>query len=154
MEDAILGELIERAAKAAGTKTALAQILGVAPQRLNDWRTGYRPCPPEQVAIIADVAGLPAEEWLVRATLLNSKGKPYQERLHKALGKWFPRTGGALVSCLLAGVLMGSMAGGDAQAMPHAELSTMYILSISFLVLIAIYNGECCKLTTAATNNF
>lgn len=104
MQDAILGELIERAAKECGSKTALAQKLGVTPQRLNDWRTGFRQCPAEQVAIIADIAGLPAEEWLVRATLLNSKGKPYAERLHQALGKWLPRTGAAVGLFFLAGV--------------------------------------------------
>jgi len=103
MQGSILGELIERAAKAAGNKTALAQMLDVAPQRLNDWRTGYRTCPPEQVAIIADIAGLPAEEWLVRATLLNSKEKPYHKRLEQALGKWLPRTGAVIALFLLGG---------------------------------------------------
>lgn len=64
-----LRELIDRAAKEVGTKTELARQLGVNPQRVNDWRAGYRPCPPEVVAVIADIAGMPGEEWLARATL-------------------------------------------------------------------------------------
>lgn len=133
MQDAILGELIERAAKECGSKTALAKQMGVSAQRLNDWRTGLRSCPPEQVAIMADIAGLIAEEWLVRATLLNSKGKPYYERLHQALGKWLPRTGAALVLCLLTASLSGFH--GEAQADP-VNFSTMCVLSIAFVFAI------------------
>ena len=101
MQPGILGELIERAAKESGSKTALAEKMGVSPQRLNDWRTGYRPCPPEQVAILADIAGLVAEEWLARATLWHAKEKPYYKRLEEALGKWLPRTGAAIAGFFL-----------------------------------------------------
>ena len=149
MQDAILGELVERAAKAAGTRAEVARQLGVKPQRLSEWEHGHRQCPPEQVAMIADIAGLPAEEWLVRATLLNSKGKPYHERLHKALGKWLPRTGVALVLCFLLAGHTAFLGGGNAHAATRAEPSTMYILSIAILLLIAIYNAKSCAITTA-----
>ena len=88
MQPAILGELIERAATECGNKTALAEQLGVSPQRINDWRTGYQPCPPEEVALIADIAGLPAEEWLARATAAKFEGTAKGERLKKAFGRF------------------------------------------------------------------
>lgn len=100
-----LRELIDRAAKEVGTKTELARQLGVNPQRVNDWRAGYRPCPPEVVAVIADIAGMPGEEWLVRATLWYAKEKPYFERLLQAVGKAWPRTGAATVTSSLCAAL-------------------------------------------------
>lgn len=114
MQPEILDELIERAAKECGTKTALAEKMGISAQRLNDWRTGYRPCPPEQVAILADIAGLVAEEWLVRATLYHAREKPYYQRLEQAVGKWLPRTGAAALTCLLIASLGGFPAGSQA----------------------------------------
>lgn len=109
----ILRELIERAAKEVGTKTELARQLGVNPQRINDWRAGYRPCPPEVVAVMADIAGMPGEEWLARATLWYAKEKPYFERLRQAVGKRLPRTGAATATSSLIGALaagIGSLA--------------------------------------------
>ncbi|TSE21704.1 hypothetical protein Talka_00384 [Tepidimonas alkaliphilus] len=88
-------ELIDRAAREVGTKAELARMLGVPATRLNEWRGGHRPCPAEMVAIIADIAGMPAEEWLIRATLWYAKEKPYYARLWKAVGKALPRTGAA-----------------------------------------------------------
>ncbi|MCX7814785.1 MAG: helix-turn-helix domain-containing protein [Tepidimonas ignava] len=101
-----LRELIERAAKVVGSKTELARQLGVNPQRINDWRAGYRPCPPEIVAIMADIAGLPGEEWLARASLWYAKEKPYYDLLVRAVGKYAPPTTGAAASCSLVGALV------------------------------------------------
>ena len=42
-----VAELFERAKSATGSHTATAEALGVKPQRLNDWKSGYRPCPAE-----------------------------------------------------------------------------------------------------------
>lgn len=130
MQDAILRELVERAAKAAGTRAEVARQLGVKPHRLSEWEHGTRQIPPEQVAMIADIAGLPAEEWAIRAMLMNSKEKPYYERLHKALGKWLPRTGVAIASCLLIAALTASPAGNEAHAQASSGISTMYIMLI------------------------
>lgn len=128
MQDELIRELVDRAAKECGTKAELARQLGVSATRLNEWRGGHRACPPEQVAIIADIAGMPAEQWLVRATLLNSKGKPYEERLHRALGKWLPRTGAAIGLYLLTAALTVIPAGNEAQATEPGLVSTMYIM--------------------------
>lgn len=103
MQDEILRELIDRAAKKCGSKTKLAEVVGVTPQRINDWRSGIRDCPPEDVALIAYEAGMPAEEWLVRATLWKHREKPKGEKLEKILGKWSASTAGATVGSLLLG---------------------------------------------------
>lgn len=59
-----LRELIEDAARQHGTHTAVAQALGVTPQRLNDWKNGHRPCPIHTQAQIAEMAGRDAKEWV------------------------------------------------------------------------------------------
>lgn len=57
---------------------------------------------PEGAAALAHVAGLDATEWLARATLWRSVGKPYEGVLQKALGGALRVTGGALASFLAA----------------------------------------------------
>lgn len=114
MQHPELADLIERAAAEAGSKTELARRVGVAPQRINDWSTGYVPCPPEKVALIAHEAKLPADQWLARAVLWRQEGKPDAERLKKALGKCFRATTvGAVWAC---GIVAGEL----------ARYSTMY----------------------------
>lgn len=154
MQDPSLKELVERAAKVCGTKTELAHRLGVTPQKLSNWASGSVQMPPEQVAIVADIAGFPAETWLVRSTLLNAKGKPYEERLHKALGKWLPRTTGAIVLSLLIVGLGAFPAGSQAGEADDFLLTTMCILFIGLLLLIVNANGKCGVRATAATGIF
>lgn len=101
MQAGHLRELIDRAAKESGTKAALARDLGISPTRLNEWYNGHRPIPPEMAAIIADRAGLVAEEWLARATLWQAKEKAYFPMLEEALKKWLPRTGAAIAGFFL-----------------------------------------------------
>lgn len=138
MQQEVLGELFDRAAKECGNRAELARQLGVTPQRLSAWEHGDRQVPPEQIAMIADIAGLVAEEWLVRAILLKNKEKPYYGRLQQALGKWLPRTGAALVLCLLTASLSGFH--GEAQADP-VNFSTMCVLSIALWFAINILNN-------------
>lgn len=114
MQHPELADLIEKAAEEAGSKTELAKRLGVAPQRLNDWRTGYVQCPPEKVALIAHEAKLPADQWLARAVLWRQEGKPDSERLKKALGKCLRAT--TAVVALGCGVVVAEV----------ARYSTMY----------------------------
>lgn len=95
MQHTELADLIERAAAEVGTKAELARRIGTTPQRLNDWRSGYVQCPPEKVALIADAAKLPADQWLARAVLWRNTGKPDEARLRAALGKWARVTGAA-----------------------------------------------------------
>lgn len=99
-------KLIDEAAGYHATKAALAKTLGVSSQRLNSWRNGIEPCPPEYVALIAHEAKLPADQWLARAVLWRSAGKKTEEALKRALGKSLRATGAALALCM-AVVLWG-----------------------------------------------
>lgn len=112
MSSEICKKLIERAAAECGSKKTLAERMGVLPHRISEWQSGARELPAEQAAILADIAGLPAEEWLVRQTLANSEGKPYHQRLRDALGKCAPWTGGATGTYSL-GVGLGALAVGS-----------------------------------------
>lgn len=100
-------KLIDEAAGYHPSKAALAKTLGVSSQRLNSWRNGIEPCPPEYVALIAHEAKLPADQWLARAVLWRSAGKKTEEALKRALGKSLRATGAALALCM-AVVLWGS----------------------------------------------
>lgn len=59
-----LNEVIQAAADRAGSSKALAEMLGVSPQRVNDWKHGHRPCPIHSQAQIAELAGIDAKEWV------------------------------------------------------------------------------------------
>lgn len=93
-------ELIERAAKAAGSQAAAARAAGVQAQKVTHWKNGQEEPPPEAVAALAHVAGLDATEWLVRATLWRSEGKGYAGVLKEALGGRLQAIGGAIASYL------------------------------------------------------
>lgn len=100
MQSPEISELIKRAAANVGNKAALARHMGVNQSRLREWETGVRTCPIEDVAILADVAGLPAEIWLARAAMWTHEGTPKGERLKKALGKYARAIGAVLALCL------------------------------------------------------
>ncbi len=106
MDQDDITNLIDRAAENHPSKTALAKRLGVTSQKLNSWRSGAVPCPPEFVALIAHEANLPADQWLARAVLWRSAGKKTEEALKRALGKSLRATGAALALCM-AVVLWG-----------------------------------------------
>lgn len=100
-----LVRLIEKAAQETGSQTKLAQQIGVSASRVTDWKTGIRECPPEKVALIADAAKLPADQWLARAVLWRNTGKPDEARLRAALGKWARVTGAAGVLSFVVGAV-------------------------------------------------
>lgn len=106
MQNDEISHLIELAAKLAGSKSEVARRIGVSPQRLNDYRTGFVPCPPEKVALIAHEANLQADQWLARAVLWRQEGKPDEARLRKALGKWLQAT--IAVAVLCTAIVLGS----------------------------------------------
>lgn len=57
-------DLIQTAADRAGSHRALAKMLEVTPQRLNDWKAGRLPCPLHRQAQVAELAGVSAKEWV------------------------------------------------------------------------------------------
>lgn len=92
-----VNELIEKAAAAAGSRYKLAQMLGVPNSSVYAWEKG-KPCPPGDIALMADIAGLDAQAWLVRATLEKYEGTPKGDQLARVLGKCLLATGAVLAS--------------------------------------------------------
>lgn len=91
-----LVQLIEAASQICGGQSLLAARIGASANRITDWKTGVRNCPPEKVALIASEANLQADQWLVRATVWKHEGTEEGERLQRALKKQCRATGGAL----------------------------------------------------------
>lgn len=91
-------ELLDSASKVVGSDYKLAQMLEVSRQTVSDWKHGRKPCPPADIALMASVAGLDAEAWLVRATIAKYEGTSKGDRLYKALGKALLATGAAVAS--------------------------------------------------------
>lgn len=92
-----VNELIERAAQAAGTRYKLAQMLDVPASSVYAWEKG-KPCPPGDIALMADIAGLDAQAWLVRATLEKYEGTSKGDQLARVLGKALVATGAVIAS--------------------------------------------------------
>lgn len=88
-----LSQLLDQASKVAGNDSRLAAMLEVPRQHVNHWRNGLRSCSPEDVAQLADIAGMDGEKWLIRATLAKHEGTAKGDRLMKVLGKALAVTG-------------------------------------------------------------
>jgi len=91
-------ELINRAVIATGSDAELARQLEVSRSRIGDWRKGRTTCPPADVALMANLAGLDAEAWTARAVISQHEGTAKGVKLEAALKKAFVATGAALVS--------------------------------------------------------
>ena len=87
-----IAELIGQASNFLGSDSALAARLEVPRQMVSMWKTGAKPCPPEDQARIAELVGLDPLEALVGAVLERHAGTPKGDALCRVLGKWAPRT--------------------------------------------------------------
>lgn len=144
MQDlALINELIDRAAAAAGSDYKLAQAIGTTRQAVSNWRHGFRPVPVEDVALMASMAGLEADKWALRALVMRHEGTEKGDRLLKALGKGLLATGGALAS-------FGANAAAISSSMIPTSLSlvelvawcsTMYIMSNRLRAAWAWFSG-------------
>ena len=94
-----LDELIDRASKAAGNDSQLAKRLKVNRQAVSNWRHSNCPCPPADVALMAEIAGLDAEAWTARAVIAQHEGTEKGEALKEALKKALQATGAAMLIC-------------------------------------------------------
>lgn len=94
--------LIDRAANKVGTRYKLAQVLNVPASTVYNWETGRKPCPAEDRARLAGVAGEDALQELVRATIENAKGEVKRAQLEKLLGKISRATGEGLHTVALS----------------------------------------------------
>ncbi len=90
-------ELIDRASKAAGNDSKLAKLIDANQQHISQWRTGKRPCPPGDVALMAEIAGLDPDTWALRAVAAKYEGTEKGEKLKRVL-KALAATGAAVLS--------------------------------------------------------
>lgn len=93
-----LKTLIDTASKACKGDAALARAIGAQKQHVCAWKKGTRPCPPEDVALMAAVAGLDSTAWLARAIVQKHEGTTKGDQLMRALGKTLAATTVALAS--------------------------------------------------------
>ena len=114
-----LNNLIDMAKSIAGSDYKVAKLLNVSPQAVSNWRHGAKPCPAADIALIASIAGLNAEEWLIRATIQKHEGTEKGDRLMKVLGKALLATGATVASAgANATVISGMMAKVSAMVVP------------------------------------
>lgn len=117
--------LLDAAAKKTGSDYQTAKLLGKGRQEVSNWRHGLRNPQPEDHALVAALAGLDAEEALIRATLEKHANTPKGERLLSVLGNGLRRIGEGATLLLFASVGLG-MTPGSAEA-AH-RLATMCIM--------------------------
>lgn len=82
-----LNFLIDKASAIAGSDNKLAALIGTTRMAISDWRNGRRPCPPEQQALIASVAGFDPQQTALRALVQRHEGTPMGDKLMRVLGK-------------------------------------------------------------------
>lgn len=81
-----LPELINQASVICGNDSRLAERLSIGRQTVCQWRTGAKPCPPEDQARLAGIAGLDPLQALLVAHLERHAGTPKGEALLDVLG--------------------------------------------------------------------
>ncbi|MCE4555013.1 hypothetical protein [Pelomonas cellulosilytica] len=127
----MINTLLDAAKDKTGSDYKTAQLLGVPFQLISDWRGARKNPQPEDHALVAALAGLDAEEALVRAIIEKHRDKPKGERLLSALGNVLRRTGEVVTLGFFASVVWGLIPGGSAPASAKtmtAEVATMCIM--------------------------
>lgn len=107
----VINALLDAAKDKHGSDYKVAKLLGRQTQEISDMRYGRLTAQPEDHALIASLAGLDAEEALVRAVIAKHAGKPKGERLLSVLGNVLRRTGVAASWLFLASVALGTTSG-------------------------------------------
>lgn len=93
-----LRTLIDTASKLCKSDAALARAIGAHKQNVCAWKKGTKPCPPEDVALMAALVGLDSTAWLARAIVQKHEGTAKGDQLMRALGKTLAATTVALAS--------------------------------------------------------
>ena len=91
-------ELIERALAVAGSQAELARLLKVAPPNITVWKKEEKPCPPEDQARLAAIAGIDPVQTLVRAHIEKHEGTEKGDQLAQVLGKFLVATGAVIAT--------------------------------------------------------
>ncbi len=95
--------LIDKAAEACGSYTALAERLGVPVQNVSLMKSGKRSISPATAAELADIAGDDARQAAIDAIIDSAKGTRRESTLREILGK--------AVAAGVAGMLVFSYSG-------------------------------------------
>jgi glycosyltransferase A (GT-A) superfamily protein (DUF2064 family) len=134
-----LDQLIEMASKAAGSDYKLAQMLETSRQSVSDWKHSRKTCPVGDQVLMAELAGLKAEEWLARAVVSQYAGTSKGDKLYLALGKALLATGGVIAS-----------SGANAhQIFSHnVHEAVSYLIRCIVLLSFKRLNYRSCELTT------
>lgn len=112
--------LLDAAKAHSGSDYKTAQMLDIKPSRIWEWRNGKVNPQPEDYALVAAIAGLDAEEHLIRAVLEKHADTPKGERLLSALGKGLRAIGEGATLVIFASVVSGLLTTrSDAAAGPH-----------------------------------
>lgn len=103
--------LIDAASAVAGSRRKLAKALGYSNGNLSGWFAGTRTCPVEAQALMADMAGLDAEQTTLYAVIDGERNPQRKEALFRVLGKAYRQHGGAALSAMFASAIWVSDAG-------------------------------------------
>jgi len=122
-------DLINKASQKTGGDSATARLLGTTPQVIYMWKTGRKPCPPEDQAQLAGIAGFDPVQALIRAHLERHEGTAKGEKLFTLLGKRLLQTGAASVS-LIAVLVPISWAAAESYFIRCIERLTLRRVSI------------------------
>lgn len=117
--------LCDAAKQRLGSDYKVSKALDIPQTILSDWRHGRRNPQPEDIGLLADLAGMDGATWVLRAVVEKHEGTAKGDRLMKAVGKAFLAIGAGTVS---AGANAQAISGwtGETAGLMLALLYTMY----------------------------
>lgn len=93
-----LDRLLDEAKAVLGSDYQIAKVLKTGRQTVSDWRAGRRPCPPGDVALLAEIAGYDPTAWTARAVVQGYAGTEKGALISNALKKALAATGGVIAT--------------------------------------------------------
>lgn len=98
MKQEDLLRLIAAAKSRLSSDRQVAIAMGIQSQVIADRKAGRKKPQPEDIALLASIAGLEADKWTLRAMIEKHEGTAKGDRLLKALGKGLLATGAVIGS--------------------------------------------------------
>lgn len=126
MKQEELLQLIDAAKAKMGSDRQVAIALGIPSQHIANWKSGNRNPQPEDIALLASIAGLEADKWALRALIEKHEGTAKGDLLIKALGKGLLATGAAIASVGAHATLIFGSTAPDIVGSVLVRCSTMY----------------------------
>ena len=133
-----LSELIEAAAEASGSRSALAREMTTRPQRINEWARGAAKPDANELAFLARKAGLPVLETV--AEIEAQLDDRYASIWREALGK----LKAAGIAATVAGVMLAQPSPSEATTTTKKVVSaaSLYIMSTLRRMLRRLVGGR------------